>query len=69
MKTHDHEYGDSGYCVHCHRLEPALDAEDRSARWLAKGNEYKEHGNKAKAEECYSKSAVWLMKANELRRW
>jgi hypothetical protein len=46
-----------------------LEAEERSANWLAKGNEYAEKGAKAKADYCYERSASWLMRANKLRKW
>lgn len=49
--------------------EQILNAEEMAANWLAKGNEYKERGKPEKAEECYEKSARWLMRANKLRRW
>lgn len=46
-----------------------LDAEERSANWLAKGNEYAEKGESAKSEYCYDRSASWLLTANKLRKW
>ena len=46
-----------------------VDAEVRSANWLANGNEAKEKGNKLKAEQCYEKSTFWLIRANKLRNW
>lgn len=49
--------------------QKAIRAEEISANWLAKGNTYHERGNDEKAAECYEKSAQWLMRANELRRW
>jgi hypothetical protein len=46
-----------------------IDAEQKSGAWLAKGNEYAEKGQKARAEKCYAKSAFWLMRANKMRGW
>ena len=37
-----------------------LDADVRSSRWLADGNEARERGDKALAEKCYEKSQFWL---------
>ena len=44
----------------------AIEALERSSNWLAKGNEYEEKGNHSKAEECFAKSASWLMRSNKL---
>ena len=44
----------------------AIDAEDRSNRWLADGNEAAEAGNKVKAERCYEKGQFWLDRFNRL---
>lgn len=46
--------------------EKALDAEVRSSRWLADGNEANERGNRDKAEKCYAKSQYWLDRYNKL---
>jgi hypothetical protein len=46
-----------------------IEAEERSANWLAKGNELVEKGNLAAAEKAYDKSAFWLVRANRLRKW
>ena len=46
-----------------------LNAEERSANWLAKGNELAEKGKLDAAERAYDKSTFWLVQANKLRRW
>lgn len=43
-----------------------LDAEERGSRWLADGNEAKERGDLARAEECYAKGQFWLDRFNLL---
>lgn len=49
-------------------LEARIAAADaRGSDWLAKGNYHAERGNKAKAEECYSKGQFWLDRSNKLR--
>lgn len=47
----------------------AIEAEERSAHWLARGNEFEEKGQRGKADQCYEKSARWIMRANKLRGW
>ena len=43
-----------------------LDADVRSSRWLADGNEASERGDKTLAEKCYEKSQFWLDRYNLL---
>lgn len=43
------------------------DADQHGSSWLAKGNEYAEKGNQAKAEQCYAKGQFWLDRSNTLR--
>lgn len=46
-----------------------LDAEERAANWLSRGNELKELGKHSAAEKAYDKATHWLTRANKLRRW
>lgn len=46
--------------------ERIFDAEVRSSKWLADGNEYAEAGKTAMAEKCYDKGQFWLDRANLL---
>lgn len=46
--------------------ERILEAEVRSNKWLADGNEAREGGNLAEAEKCYAKSQFWLDRYNLL---
>ena len=51
------------------RRKQIMDAENRSAQWLADGNAYAERGRKTAAEKCYDKATHWLYVANKLRGW
>jgi hypothetical protein len=46
-----------------------IEAETRSAQWLASGNALLEKGDKTQAELHFSKSEYWLCVANKLRGW
>jgi 3'-phosphoadenosine 5'-phosphosulfate sulfotransferase (PAPS reductase)/FAD synthetase len=67
VRRHTHEWGDSGFCVHCGKQNPADAADERAGYWLSRGNELKEKGKLDAAEKCYEKSANWLIRANDLR--
>lgn len=51
------------------RHAKAIDAEHKSARWLSKGREAEERGDREKAEVYFEKSEYWLTRANAMRRW
>ena len=46
--------------------ERTIDAEERSNRWLADGNEAEERGDTTKADQCFEKSQFWLDRYNRL---
>lgn len=45
------------------------DAEQRARQWLADGNAAQSDGNKAWAEECFSKAEHWQAKAREFDKY
>ena len=48
------------------KKERALACEIRSANFLARANELKEHGEIEKAERFYARATEWLCKANDI---
>jgi len=58
---------DLAEAAHNKLLDKIAQADTNGSNWLAKGNEYAEKGNTAKAEQCYAKGQFWLDRSNKLR--